>query len=257
MSNYKNSFEPVDLKNPPKEHVRYESTTGKFVGNKSGAAYPDMSTAAKQNTNMEYLNSLERLGTEESQHQVKKPPIINYIEKTRENYNDPIVEDRGKQTLAFNSAGKKLFKNKIQNGSFTADDVRLKLNENGLHTNNNRTIAVRDSFVAKAFNDALLAAPSKAAPARPAAKPRISNAPILSRNINHKKPIIKKTTPTEPVRINLDGINLYESIKKNIDKPDPHMDALARNFKQIEQDQIKKENDRWNKGLASFHRKKY
>ena len=30
------------------------------------------------------------------------PPVINYIEKTREKYNDPILENRGKQTVAIN-----------------------------------------------------------------------------------------------------------------------------------------------------------
>ena len=60
----------------------------------------------------------------------------------------PIMERRGQQSLALNKIGKKV----LDEGSLKPEDVELKLNENGLHTNKDRTIAVRDSFVANAFN---------------------------------------------------------------------------------------------------------
>ena len=63
----------------------------------------------------------------------------------------PIMERRGQQSLALNKIGKKV----LDEGSLKPEDVELKLNENGLHTNKDRTIAVRDSFVANAFNKAL------------------------------------------------------------------------------------------------------
>lgn len=61
------------------------------------------------------------------------------------------MERRGQQSLALNKIGKKV----LDEGSLKPEDVELKLNENGLHTNKDRTIAVRDSFVANAFNKAL------------------------------------------------------------------------------------------------------
>ena len=264
MSKFNRPYEPVDLKNPPKEHVHYDGVTGKFVGNKSRAVYPDMPTAVNQNNNMEYLNSLERMGAKEFGHpaekyyenrinenikkgkshlsKTSKPQAINYIEKTRENYNDPIIENRGKQTLAFSNAGKKLFKNKIENGSFTPEDVELKLDKNRLHTNKNRTIAVRDSFVAKAFNDALKS-PSRAAAPRPFIK----------------KPVIKNKTPAEPVKLDYGGLNNYINIRKDIEKDfnNPQMVAAERRFNQIKKEHDQNQRDRWTKGIASFHMKKY
>ena len=60
------------------------------------------------------LDRLEKLGRENSQH---KAPIINYIEKTRADYNDPILEDRGKQTVAINHTANKYLNNQVNKGN--------------------------------------------------------------------------------------------------------------------------------------------
>jgi len=127
----------------------------------------------------------------------------------------PIMERRGEQTLALKQIGKKV----LDQGNLKAEDVELKLNENGLHTNKDRTIAVRDSFVANAFNKSLGIKPTEATPEQFGALAtrlerdrQMRGAPTNVQrfkknfnNINSQKPIIKKkriSTP-EPIKIDL------------------------------------------------------
>ena len=70
-------------------------------------------------------------------------------EKILEKYEDDYVTKRGEQTIALTNTANKL------KGNANKDDYILKEDGNGLMVNKNRTIAVRDSFVAKQFNKAL------------------------------------------------------------------------------------------------------
>ena len=77
------------------------------------------------------------------------------IEKTVEMYDDPVVEKRGKQTEALINTTNKHLKDQIKKGNIKKEDLLLKEDPNGLMVNKNRTIAMRDSFMAKQFNRAL------------------------------------------------------------------------------------------------------
>jgi hypothetical protein len=68
---------------------------------------------------------------------------------------DVAVENRGKQTEALINTTNKLLKNQIKKGNIKKEDLLLKEDQNGLMVNKNRTIAIRDSFMAKQFNRAL------------------------------------------------------------------------------------------------------
>ena len=78
----------------------------------------------------------------------KSKPLVD-VEKTLEKYEDDYVSKRGEQTIALANTAAKL------KGNINKDDYILKEDGNGLMVNKNKTIAVRDSFVAKQFNRAL------------------------------------------------------------------------------------------------------
>ena len=144
--------------------------------------------------------------------------VINYspkkivdVEKTLEKYEDDYVSKRGDQTIALTNAANKL------KGAANKNDYILKEDRNGLMVNKNRTIAVRDSFVAKQFNNALGVEP-EATPeqfgklAERLEKDRQMRGEPTNvqrfeknfKNINSKKPIkkIKKISkPLEPFKI--------------------------------------------------------
>ena len=78
----------------------------------------------------------------------KLKPLID-VEKILEENEDDYVNKRGEQTIALaNTAGK-------LKGNINKNDYILKEDGNGLMVNKNRTIALRDSFMAKQFNRAL------------------------------------------------------------------------------------------------------
>jgi len=81
-------------------------------------------------------------------------PLID-IEKTLEKYEDDPLEKRGQQTLALNNVGNRILNEQIKRGNIKKEDLILKEDKNGLMVNKNRTIALRDSFMAKQFNRAL------------------------------------------------------------------------------------------------------
>ena len=68
---------------------------------------------------------------------------------------DEAMEKRGQQTLALNNVGNRILNEQIKRGNIKKEDLILKEDKNGLMVNKNRTIALRDSFMAKQFNRAL------------------------------------------------------------------------------------------------------
>ena len=113
----------------------------------------DMETQVKRTTeNNKNPGSFQRLVKEDERiaKQVRDyaPHKID-VEKTLEKYEDNYVSKRGEQTIALaNTAGK-------LKGNINKNDYLLKEDDNGLMVNKNRTIAIRDSFIAKQFNRAL------------------------------------------------------------------------------------------------------
>jgi benzoyl-CoA reductase/2-hydroxyglutaryl-CoA dehydratase subunit BcrC/BadD/HgdB len=91
-------------------------------------------------------------GMEVPQTQLK--PLID-LEKLIEENEDPIVTNRGKQTEALINTTNKHIKDQIKKGNIKKEDLLLKQDSNGLMVNKNKTIAIRDSFMAKQFNRAL------------------------------------------------------------------------------------------------------
>jgi len=68
---------------------------------------------------------------------------------------DEAMEKRGQQTVALTNTAKGDLRKQIKNGNIKREDMLLKEDDNGLMVNKNRTIAIRDSFIAKQFNRAL------------------------------------------------------------------------------------------------------
>ena len=77
------------------------------------------------------------------------------VEKTLEKYEDDYVSKRGQQTIAITDTANKHLRNEIKKGNLKKEDLLLEQDKNGLMVNKNRTIAMRDSFMAKQFNRAL------------------------------------------------------------------------------------------------------
>lgn len=99
--------------------------------------------------------------------QTQLKPLID-LEKEMEKYDDDdipiqvlknspnnVVEKRGKQTEALINTTNKHLKDQIKKGNIKKEDLLLRQDPNGLMVNKNRTIAIRDSFMAKQFNNAL------------------------------------------------------------------------------------------------------
>jgi hypothetical protein len=161
-------------------------------------------------------------------------PLID-IEKILEENEDDYVSKRGEQTIALaNTAGK-------LKGNINKNDYVLKEDGNGLMVNKNRTIAVRDSFVAKQFNRALGAEPE----ATPEQFGKL--AANLERNRqmqgkgtdvnkfkkNFNKPIQKKT-PTKPFKFpefKIDPVLPISYFKPP--PPDPELIRLEQNFNRM------------------------
>ena len=71
------------------------------------------------------------------------------------NKTNPVLENRGRQTLAINHTANKVLNNQVKKGNIKKEDLMLQPDKNGLLTNKSKTIAMRDSFMAKQFNNAL------------------------------------------------------------------------------------------------------
>ena len=105
---------------------------------------------------MEYLTRKkpETIRTPVEVPKTRLKPLID-LEKELEKYEDDFVANRGKQTEALINTTNKHINKQIKNGNIKREDMLLREDDNGLMVNKNRTIAVRDSFVAKQFNKAL------------------------------------------------------------------------------------------------------
>tara|TARA_R110001599_G_scaffold122537_5_gene294599 strand:- start:117 stop:956 length:840 start_codon:yes stop_codon:yes gene_type:complete len=184
-------------------------------------------------------------------------PLID-IEKTLEKYEDDYVSKRGEQTIALTNTADKL------KGNNNKEDYILKEDGNGLMVNKNRTIAVRDSFVAKQFNRALGVEPEASPEQFGALATRLERnrqmegktpsklkdlkdsyaSPVQKKVI--KKPIKKIQTPVKPLVIN-------STLPISFFKPepvDPRSKIMEERFKELlrrNEDQKKRINSQ---GLA-------
>ena len=161
---------------------------------------------------------------------------------------DEAMEKRGQQTVALTNTAKGDLRKQIKNGNIKREDMLLKEDDNGLMVNKNRTIAIRDSFIAKQFNRALgvktdepMATPEQVGKL---AERLEKNAQMtggkglfteIADNLG-KKPIIKKPinkTPSKPFKFaefKIDPIlpHIYEP-----PKPDPEFLRQERNFQRM------------------------
>ena len=173
-------------------------------------------------------------------------PLID-IEKTLEKYEDDPLEKRGQQTLALNNVGNRILNEQIKRGNIKKEDLILKEDKNGLMVNKNRTIALRDSFMAKQFNRAL------GVNDEPEATPEQVGklAERLERNrqmtgakptnlkdleARYKKPtaVIKKKKPSKPFKF--PGFKIDPVLPASYFKPpppDPEMIRLEQNFNRM------------------------
>ena len=174
-------------------------------------------------------------------------PLID-VEKTLEKYEDDYVGKRGQQTIALTNTAKGELRKQIKNGNIKREDMLLKEDDNGLMVNKNRTIAIRDSFIAKQFNRALgvktdepMATPEQVGKL---AERLEKNAQMtggkglfteIADNLG-KKPIIKKPinkTPSKPFKFpefKIDPIlpHIYKP-----STPDPEFLRQERNFNRM------------------------
>ena len=126
----------------------------KYVGTRSDKpAYTEQHPAEKYYDDK--MKEIDKKGTSYLSKHLKKANVINHIEKTRSDNNDPILENRGKQTIALNHTANKYLNNQVKKGNIKKEDLMLQPDKNGLLTNKSKTIAMRDSFMAKQFNNAL------------------------------------------------------------------------------------------------------
>jgi hypothetical protein len=161
---------------------------------------------------------------------------------------DIAMEKRGQQTVALTNTAKGHLRKQIKNGNIKREDMLLKEDDNGLMVNKNRTIAIRDSFIAKQFNRALgvktdepMATPEQVGKL---AERLEKNAQMtggkglfteIADNLG-KKPIIKKPinkTPSKPFKFpefKIDPIlpHIYKP-----STPDPEFLRQERNFQRM------------------------
>ena len=219
-----------------------------------------------------YIEKLEKFGIENSQHPAEKyyEGRMNEIEKKGQSYlvkhlnkTDPVLENRGKQTVAINHTANKVLNNQVKKGNIKKEDLMLQPDKNGLLTNKSKTIAMRDSFMAKQFNNALGVndMPTEATPEQfgrlaenlernrqQQGKPTNIKEFGYAFNENKKaqypgmKTWEKKkiSKPTEPVKIDLATYTPFVPIE--IPKKDPEYLRAERNFNQtLENNRLEKE----------------
>jgi len=160
---------------------------------------------------------------------------------------DEAMEKRGQQTVALTNTAKGDLRKQIKNGNIKREDMLLKEDDNGLMVNKNRTIAIRDSFIAKQFNRAL------GVNEEPQATPEQVGklAERLERNAQMsggkgpftkiadnlgKKPIIKKPikkTPSKPFKFPEFKIDPMPIHTYTPHTPDPEFLRQERNFNRM------------------------
>ena len=184
----------------------------------------------------------------------KKNDMETYVKNTTTNNQNPgsfqklvkedeAMEKRGQQTVALTNTASKDLRKQIKNGSIKQEDMILKEDDNGLMVNKNRTIAIRDSFIAKQFNRALSVNEPEATPEQvgklaerlernrqmTGAKPTKLN-DLKDRYKN--KPIQKK--PIKPFKFpefKIDPVLPVSYFKPP--PPDPELARLERRFNQM------------------------
>ena len=160
---------------------------------------------------------------------------------------DEAMEKRGQQTVALTNTAKGDLRKQIKNGNIKREDMLLKEDDNGLMVNKNRTIAIRDSFIAKQFNRAL------GVNDEPQATPEQVGklAERLERNAQMtggkgpftkiadnlgKKPIIKKPikkTPSKPFKFPEFKVDPMPIHSYTPHTPDPEFLRQERNFNRM------------------------
>jgi len=159
----------------------------------------------------------------------KKPSVINYIEKTRENYNDPIKEKIDTPILKNNINSKRYvnnslnsFENRTENKDVVTFDTTTQL-----FTDDTRDIAFKTYEQAKRWNDTVNGQPTAKASQVNDLEQRLKRNGFTKPIIEKKKP----ATPAEPIKINLEGYKPFIPL----DRPpkDPEYIRQERNFKQL------------------------
>ena len=97
------------------------------------------------------IKPLQKLEKDLKMNEIQKQVIKYSPNKVK----DAAVESRGKQTEALINTTNKHIKDQIKKGNIKREDLMLRQDPNGLMVNKNKTIAIRDSFMAKQFNRAL------------------------------------------------------------------------------------------------------
>ena len=232
------------------QHPAEKNNGVKYVGTRSDKpAYIEQHPAEKYYEGR--MNEIEKKG---------QSYLVKHLNKT-----DPVLENRGKQTVAINHTANKVLNNQVKKGNIKKEDLMLQPDKNGLLTNKSKTIAMRDSFMAKQFNNALGVNdyPTEATPeqfgklAERLEKDRQmrgapTNVERFEKNFNNinsqksqypgmktweKKKISK---PTEPVKIDLATYTPFVPIE--IPKKDPEYLRAERNFNQtLENNRLEKE----------------
>ena len=160
---------------------------------------------------------------------------------------DEAMERRGQQTVALTNTAKGELRKQIKNGNIKREDMLLKEDDNGLMVNKNRTIAIRDSFIAKQFNRALgVNEEPQATPEQVGklAERLEKNAQMtggkglfteIADNLG-KKPIIKKPikkTPSKPFKFPEFKIDPMPIHTYTPHTPDPEFLRQERNFNRM------------------------
>jgi len=240
-----------------------------------------------------YIEKMKKFGIENSQHPAEKyyEDKMNDIEKKGQSYlvkqlnkqdlelnkqNNQVLENRGRQTVALNHTANKYLNNQVKKGNIKKEDLMLQPDKNGLLTNKAKTIAMRDSFMAKQFNNALGVNdyPTQASPEQFG-----KLAETLERNrqqtggkatdlkefghrfnenkkgpqylgMKHWQEKKKISKPAEPVKIELSSYTPFIPI--DMPKPDPQMLENEKRFNRMK-DEISEEKNRINNsGLAGL-----
>jgi len=205
-----------------------------------------------------HLDKLEKFGIEESQvkhpnYPKKKPDVINYIEKKREYYNDPIKEKIDPPILKNNINSKRFVNktlNKFENRTENKDVVTFDPTTQ-LFTDDSRNIAFKDYKNAKAWNDKVNGQPTATGPQVNYLKSRLDNAKA------YEGPK-KKTAAVYPeVKVPTIDVNLFN---KPPTPPEPQI-PLRDQIKILADERLVREQRAWDQengsgGIAEIFRPK-
>ena len=206
-----------------------------------------------------HLNKLEKLGIKESQvkhpnYPKKKPDVINYIEKKREYFNDPIKEKIDPPILKNNINSKRFVNktlNKFENRTENKDVVTFDPTTQ-LFTDDSRNIAFKDYKNAKAWNDKVNGQPTATGPQVNYLKSQLDNAKA------YEGPKKKRTTTVYPeVKIPTIDVNLFN---RPPTPPEPQI-PLRDQIKILADERLVREQRAWDQengsgGIAEIFRPK-